>query len=298
MTTIRRKFPWSLFPVRKYRPNFRKLQKDRIKYAPRRLPERRPRALSCPPPATSNQLRNRFKKPQQTFNQDQSLFSRLPPKIRRLIWVKVLGGHLLHIARVTKRLLAVDCVGDFGPDLYTRHHGCWSVTPMHINNPTPGCFYGSGPRDKQESLLPLLQTCRRIYIETIPILYEENIFDINHLDTVLYLQQSVLPQRLNQIRVLTFTWCFRWDPATTPAPWDFATWRETCNILAGFSGLQELTMHLDGSYLEESELETLRPIKPAKKFDVRLPWSEDKCGQAEQEKGYPFRLISEAEPLY
>lgn len=168
---------------------------------------------------------------------------------------------------------------------------------MHISNPTLGfSFSCHGPRDKQESLLPLLQTCRRIYVETIPILYEENIFDINHLDTVLYLRQSVLPQRLNQIRVLNFTWCFRWNPATTPAPWDFATWRETCNIFAGFSRLQELTMHLDGLYLEESELETLRSIKPANKFDVRLPWSEDKCGQKEKEKGYPFRLISEAEP--
>lgn len=256
MVSIRRKFPWG-YLARRQKPDFKRLQKDRITYAPRPLPEHRPRPLSCPPPAKSSQLWNPFKKPQQTFDSDQSLFSRLPPEIRRLIWFKVLGGRLLHIARVSKKLLAVDCVDAFGPEIYTRDHSCWGVTPRHITNPTPGYHFSSGPRHKQQSMLPLLQICRMIYVEAIPILYGDNTLDINHLDTVLYLRQSVLPQRLNQIRVLNFTWCFRWNTASTPVPWDFATWHETCDILARFLGLQELTMHLDGPHLGGSELNAL-----------------------------------------
>jgi hypothetical protein len=290
-------------------------QKERKTNAPQRLPRKRPRALTfiCPdkssPSTTRNLSTSKDSVPRRKFDQSQSaLFARLPGEIRHLIWIKVLGRHLLHVARAPKRLLAIDCAAkvNVGPDLLeTRFHGCWGVT-RHLGT-TPGFYLY--PRNhhpsKPANLLPLLQTCRRIYTETISILYEDNIFDINHLDTLVYLQQSVLPQRLNQIRVLNLTWDFKWPTAISPAPYDLATWREACNTLASFASLQELMVYLTGendltpgTYWKDRwgpVLEALTRTKAAKKFNVFLPWSEDECAEAAKEGGYPFKLVSKVE---
>jgi hypothetical protein len=289
-------------------------QKERRTNAPQRLPRQRSRALTCPLPTKPDKPRrlwNPFKKSvcQQTFNQFQSaLFAQLPGEIRQLIWTEVLGGHLLHVARAPMRLLAIVCAEKFGHELETRRHGCWGCTSRRLSMGTTPGFY-LGPRhhhpSKPANLLPLLQTCRIIYTETISILYEDNIFDINHLDTLIYLQQSLLPRRLNQIRVLNFTWDFKWPTATSPAPYDITTWREACDALASFAGLQELMVHLTGpndlmpgAYWKNRWgplLEALTRIKAAKKFHVLLPWSEDECVEAAKEGRYPFRLVSKAE---
>lgn len=146
---------------------------------------------------------------QQTLEQLQCpLVAQLPAEIRHIIWVAALGGRVLHIVRIKKRLLAIDCATIFesiGPDLDTSHHGCWGLT-SHMANPSGFYQY---PRSRHPArpanLLPLLQTCRRIYRETISILYETNVIDVNHVDTLEYLRRSVLPQRLNQIRILNLT---------------------------------------------------------------------------------------------
>lgn len=272
-------------------------QRERKTNAPQRLPPTRPRALTFICPEKSD------------FDQSQSaLLARLPAEVRRLIWLKVLGGHLLHIARAPKRLLAIDCADKvhIGSDLLeTRFHACWGVTRRQ--DTTPG-FYIS-PRDhpsRPANLLPLLQTCRRVYSEAISILYQDNVFDINHLDTLIYLRQSVLPQRLNQIRTLNLIWDFKWPTATSRAPYDLATWQEACNILATFTGLQELTVYLTGendltagTYWKDRWgplLETLAQIESVK-FDVFIPWTEEECAKAEKDGGYPFRLVSKIQVM-
>jgi hypothetical protein len=139
------------------------------------------------------------------------------------------------------------------------------------------------------------------------MLYENNIFDINHLDTIFYLQQTVLPQRSNQIRVLNLTWDFKYptaNPEYSPAPYALATWQEVCDVLSSFAGLQELTLHLtsnellpfsgEGKKWSKPLLEPLKRIKPAKRFDVYVNWSEGACAEAAKE-GYPFRFLPEIE---
>lgn len=287
----------------------KRIQKERETLAPKPLPATRPRALTCPlqpQPQKSRRSWNIFKKPapqQNTSNQSQSsLFARLPPEIRHQIWSLILGNHLLHIVRAPKTLLAIECVEDFGPDLETRQHGCWGF----ISGPpfdSPLGFYIS-PREnhpsKPANFLPLLQTCRMIYTEAIPVLYETNIFDFNHLDSLLYFRHSVLPQRLNQIRTLNLSFHIK-EPVSSASPsCDLYTWRRVCDTLASFQGLEELRVHLASRYYLqpgkrskdqwEPLLDALRPVKTPSTFIVYLPWSEDQCAEAAQDAGYPFRL--------
>jgi hypothetical protein len=294
--------------------HFKQTQKEHKSNAPELLPRKRPRALTCPLPAEpdkSSRSRswNPFRKSirQQTCDQSQSaLLARLPSEIRLLIWTEVLGGHLLHIVRAPKRLLAIDCADEVNVELETRHHLCWGIETERA----PGFYLSPHTHHpaKPANLLPLLQTCRRIYTEVISILYEDNIFDINRLSTLLYLQRSVLLKRLNQIRVLNLTWDYALIISASPIWYDLDSWHEACEVLMSFAGLQELTVHFtnwrknswpgaDWKVLWGPLLEALMRIKTAKKFDVFLPWSEDECAEAAKDGGYLFRLMPMADVM-
>lgn len=280
-------------------------QKERRINAPRRLPRSRPRSLTSPSLTPPSKLWNPFKKPiQQTAAQTQStLFVRLSPELRHLIWRQVLGGHLLHIVRVRKRLLAISCTEDVDPDHWTKRHGCWGLTSGTLTlGTTPGWYMYSHSYhpSKPAALLLLLQACRRIYAEAITILYTENVFDLNHLDTVFYMQQSILPQRLEQIKVLSFRWDFKWAAEHSKAPYDVGTWREVGDTLTNFTGLVELTVHLTGGDFTRKDswevlLEPLMKVKAAKRFDVFLPWEEEQCMEVVKEHRYPFKIVSKIE---
>lgn len=208
---------------------------------------------------------------------------------------------MLHIVRAKKRLLAIDCAEAFegiGPDFETSHHGCWGLTTRFAG---PFGFYTSQRTDhpaRAANLLPLLQTCRRVYRETIPILYETNIFDINHVDTLTYLRRSVLPQRLDQIRKLNFTCEFQSHSDYGP-PYDLDTWIAACDSLARLAGLEELMVHLIGyeglsvGGTRNAWHERLLPLfqlKVSKRFEVFLPDPEDKRLQIAGEGTCPFKL--------
>ncbi|KAL5356473.1 hypothetical protein BJX96DRAFT_142862 [Aspergillus floccosus] len=287
----------------------KQIQKQRVTFAPQPLPRRRPRALSCPLPLSpkSRLPWNLFHKsaPQQrTSDQSQSALARLPWEIRHQIWSYVLGGRLLHIVRGHKTLLVIECLEDFGPDLETRQHGCWGWS---CGPPFDWLGFYMQPQDghpaRPANLLPLLQTCRVIYTEAVAVLYESNIFDFNHLDSLLYFRQSVLPQRLNQIRRLNLSWDIQWSLSSACAfpSHDLPTWYKVCDVLASFHGLQELRVHLTSqSDLPAGEhgkpswkplLDALQPIKWPTTSVVYLPSLEDQCAEAAQDSGYQFTLL-------
>ncbi|RDL40249.1 uncharacterized protein BP5553_00228 [Venustampulla echinocandica] len=198
-----------------YEADIKQAQKKRIANAPQPLPQQRARSLTLPLPALPDKekpsqswnllTKIKFNKlkgvlftpaPQQTSDQFQSsLLSRLPLEIRQLIWAGVLGGNLLHICRARKKLLAVSCAEN--PEileLETAQHNCWVSLSCDSQGHPKLCDASGAYRScqsqhlaKAANLLPLLQTCRRIYTEAISILYAGNIFDINHVDIVLYL---------------------------------------------------------------------------------------------------------------
>ena len=304
--------------------------------APPLLPAKRPRALTLPLPSEDGgeegdggeqqsksssryMLRNRSgpnitkaarktssSGRQRTADQSQSrLISTLPSEIRLVIWRHAVGGQLLHMARVPNRLVALECAQpkDLTKDLETLRHDCWCMTRIGALRGTITRVYrakNSAQPTRPTNLLPLLQTCRLVYAESVSMLYQDNIFDIDHVDTLLYMKRCILPQRLHQITRLNYSWDFS-QPVYPDSP-RYKTWCEACNVLLSLSRLQELTIHLTGTFDVTSEyyeskswmplLDGLKQVKATRRYDVYIPWSEEECSRAAAENDFPFTLVS------
>jgi hypothetical protein len=243
---------------------------------------------------------------QRTADQSQSrLLSTLPAEIRRVIWRHAVGEKLLHMARVPNRLVALECAQpkDLTKDLETLRHDCWCMTRIGALRGTITRVYrakNSAQPTRPANLLPLLQTCRLVYAEAVSMLYQDNIFDIDHVDTLLYMKRCILPQRLHQITRLNYSWDFS-QPVYPDSP-RYKIWCEACNVLLSLSRLQELTIHLTGTFDVTSEyyeskswvplLDGLKQVKATRRYDVYIPWSEEECSRAAAENDFPFTLVS------
>lgn len=166
------------------------------------------------------------------------------------------------------------------------------------------------------------------YSETIDLIYSGNTFDFNSPDTILSLSQTILPCRLNILRVVRLEHSFpnflytlsRPDIVSSPkgiplsdqvqftespytvAPFDAKTWKQACSVLASLVGLQELYMHLGGPPLKEPGVmrDNIKPILGSLMqirqpgllvFEVSVPWNEDPETVYNVE-GAPFRLVN------
>lgn len=73
-------------------------------------------------------------------------------------------------------------------------------------------------------------------------------------------------------------------------------------MLLSLSRLQELTIHLTGTFDVTSEyyeskswvpmLDGLKQVKATRRYDVYIPWSEEECSRAAAENDFPFILVS------
>ncbi len=146
-----------------------------------------------------------------------------------------------------------------------------------------------------------LTPCR--YTEAIGTLYAENIFDINHVSTVIYLSRSILPQRMNTIRSLQLDWYVKHpmylDPVrdrgppfyTVLPPHDAGTWEKVWQIIARMEGLRELSVSVRGRGMMlwgafEQLLQPLMAVKQVTRFEVVIPMEWESPYMA----GAPFRL--------
>ena len=121
---------------------------------------------------------------------------RLPPEIRHKLYICALGNNILPILhnRDKGRLTFFD--GD-----------TYSVRSLNII--VLGSEYCS-ERQHHERIsfrgkLALMKTCRQIYIEAMPVLYQTSTFafiNARNLDTFLYFSRSIRPERLVSIRFL------------------------------------------------------------------------------------------------
>ncbi|KAL3489620.1 hypothetical protein BJX62DRAFT_238886 [Aspergillus germanicus] len=125
------------------------------------------------------------------------LFSKLPPEIRHMIWVAVLGD--LEIEIVTRRHRRVI------PHFYDE---CACVNKRAHTCPLLGCIIDSHKTNEdqyreQESglrLLAVVLTCRRIYTETLPILYSTNTFTFATFEIIHLFRSSIPSSHWNLIR--------------------------------------------------------------------------------------------------
>lgn len=143
-------------------------------------------------------------------------------------------------------------------------------------------------------------------------------FDFDNIDTLNGFSRTVLKPRMNLIRVLRLqhgfpdyaslsgtSWEFRHPKKyTMPAPYNPETWEDTCRILAGLVGLEELYLHLGGWIkclgwkpgrgVAGPVLNPLLQVRQTKVFDVCVPWDVDPKIIYEVEDA-PFRLITRPE---
>lgn len=243
-----------------------------FKTAPRPLPKIRPRILTLPTePSISI-----------TSEQSQSPFLYvLPLEIRQIIYYHALAGQHLHIIRLDSQLSHVRCRDPLHFRLW--HHQCWGITVRdsdHYHAPHTGFM------DEHGGFLPLLKCCRQIYTEAIDILYSQNSFSMLHLESIICLSSTVLPQRMNAIRSLEFGWLFYspHPPYTRPSeikfpPHDEGTWERVWDTLADMQGLRKLRVDLLGNWTTRLERDAERMLLlPAAKiwrpkvWEMRVNW--------------------------
>ena len=177
--------------------------------------------------------------------------------------------------------------------------------------------------------MSLTSPSSRSYSETISLLYTQNIFDLNGLESILVLSHTILPQRLNSITSLRLTWAFfqsfrggrleggwaeAWragPPGYYLAPYqkalfpgDEATWKACWAVIAGMQGLRDLRVWLAMSpatempaAVEKDMLSPLRRVGPKRIFKIRVSWAlKDDIDEGSAERGgidgvAPYEII-------
>ncbi|KAH7319503.1 hypothetical protein BKA65DRAFT_541580 [Rhexocercosporidium sp. MPI-PUGE-AT-0058] len=214
----------------------------------------------------------------------ENLLEILPLEIRQKIWFHVLGAQTIHLEfdqghRGSKNCLSADsrtCDGRYasnGDDL--NHRPQLSEEPGR-----PLC---------------LITTCKQIYQEAIDILYTSNTFTVCYPPTMEFLPLTLLPQRLDTIRDLRFSWDFRGPPPFSESFWRRAhcsdsalitirkrqrAWLNIWRIMSTMTGLRQLyvKLNVDETWAVlslHSATELLEPIKQVTQpdhFVLSLPF--------------------------
>lgn len=170
------------------------------------IPNPRPRRLTPPLPdnkhlqpqipSTSQGWRlslsklSKRREQQSTFEQTQSpLFECLPTEVRLLIWEHYLCSRMLHIIRTNqhkwkrpqKQIVGILCSEP--RNLCPCSHHCWGpLARRPVGNCTTHMNYGSYYHENSEwkfdtrrvNFVPLLQTCRRMWVHILPSIFKHN----------------------------------------------------------------------------------------------------------------------------
>ncbi|MCJ1465711.1 hypothetical protein MMC07_004330 [Pseudocyphellaria aurata] len=163
-------------------------------------------------------------------NVECALLSRLPFELRLEIYTYVLGGNLLHIYHVPRRLVHKRCRMQSVENKDWRWN-CCRTTRRSSTNPKVREVVYLGPVLSLD--IAFLQTCRQIYLEAIPVLYTSNIFDIKHLQTLIYLSRSVPAQHFATISTLHVGWSVRNHGTSHPGQVNgIKDWERFCHVVA------------------------------------------------------------------
>jgi hypothetical protein len=159
------------------------------------------------------------------------------------------------------------------------------------------------PLPNPHSCLALLQTWRQLYIEGSCIFYQTNTFDVNHSQTLLFLERTMRPHILERIHYLQIsfisrgTFCdhseFYHSDCSNLIPYDFAgseqdaarypddkrPWEEMWDVVTSMAGLQHIKLQLNMGLPVIYEYPDSRYVKPRRKIALMLdaPKAKVKC---------------------
>jgi hypothetical protein len=232
--------------------------RERRRNEPRGLPRHR-RSLSNPPPLERKwffQSCNTV--PVQPQQQSQSPLLLLPAEIREAIFFEVVGGQLVHLVQLPKRLGHIRCNPRASCDDANWHRKRECIPPGKRKT-----YWVGEPLVSEEDArsddggLGLLRACRQIYRECIGLLYTSNTFDVNHPQTLVFLARTIRPNRLAAIRSLQISFPGSGlrrgygsiDDRTLKKPDDLKTWVAMCKIITNqMTGLKSLTLGLERTH--------------------------------------------------
>jgi len=161
-------------------------------------------------------------------------------------------------------------------------------------------------------VLGLACTCRRIYVEVIPLLYTVPTFVMNSVCTLPWWKDTLLPFRFDSVRSLRLRFLLlptRQDPDFVQHPESkFSSnaasrladdmWRNTWNVVAQMIGLRKLRVMLDtmpatvDPAVEMEVLEPLCEVRGIEDYVVLLAWNLDTETISEAtKKDMPFRFV-------
>ena len=190
-----------------------------------------------------------------------SPFLRLPPEIRDRIYSFIfVNRFVIRIQKIPHRLTQTHCLYPFTWD---EHRHLRSGAHRCRGYPFPSAS------EPQSLSLSLIKTCRQVYHEVTSLIYSTNTFEIDNLDNLIYLNQTIIPHRMASIRYMQLSWSFFWLPLcdsdrlpATDRPMDDETWLRFWNIIAtrmqGLIGL-DLTFRLFRGPYEQEKI-WLKPI--------------------------------------
>ena len=176
-----------------------------------------------------------------------------------IIYDMVLGGMMFHITKNTSdsnshdfRILSHVCKRPDRINEEDQHFECFESTAKRPS---------SAPRrdySQATGLLPLLVTCRRIYSETVDLLYSANGFEFwENRVTFKFLKMVVPPQRLGSIRY--FRWNLRLPHHPSRNEQSQKDWSDLFTFFSKeTSGLQHLHLKLMLNYPIEAEIQRTR----------------------------------------
>ncbi|RSL57031.1 hypothetical protein CEP53_006625 [Fusarium sp. AF-6] len=180
-------------------------------------------------------------------DQQQSLLlSRLPKEIRISIWAYVVGGHDVTIIRKINKLSHA-----IFPMDTERVHKAERV-PTRKSWRAPLGYekrYKATERMSELDLLPLLLTCKQIYLEALHVLYSQNSFKVHTMEAFYRFLLRSPHNGLQSIRYLTIQWsgfAYWWEyqneDTGEPMHEHDESWQEICDAIAAMDNLKSLSI--------------------------------------------------------
>ncbi|KAL4867878.1 hypothetical protein BDV12DRAFT_170481 [Aspergillus spectabilis] len=224
----------------------------------------------------STKSRKKAQKQQpEVHSQEQSWFFQLPGEIRNMIYREIFISpvtiHLAYVGGKSRKFRSFPCklseadqpetrqTGTLCSMCKIRHHLC-SPRDKHKRGPAVQLHPTEHVR-RNARVMGVLRCCRRIYSETIDMLYGQNTFYIENPRTILE-----LPKYMSQAKLSLFQNFHAESPmyGYWNAPDCLERWAEVVTALERFNGLKSLCIILQPGFGNQTALEALeKPLKTA-----------------------------------
>ncbi|KAL2820288.1 hypothetical protein BJX63DRAFT_380374 [Aspergillus granulosus] len=225
----------------------------------------------------------------QPHPQQQSLFFKLPPELRQMVYREVLIPRApIHVRRTHRRLCSTPCRG--------VPHSQYCAQLMAADGTVARRLQDEAPhRDK---ILPLLRTCRGIYFEAVDLIYTANTLLFEDLATLSAFPRCVTPDRLSSIQRVRLD-IFPYKDENTIR----TGWQSAIDALVAMHGLVDLTMRIHWAenlsrweLHRDSLLGPLKGVTVGRKFVVELPPSADLERNVDGVDGdVPYTIVANAD---